>query len=263
MDTQQQEYYNILLIGDSCDDIYHYGTCDRLSPEAPVPIIKQSSIEIRKGMSSNVRLNLESFKTNVRHITNTETIRKHRFIDSRFNQHLLRWDEGENQTIEPLNLNILDDLQNLDAIVISDYDKGFLPFQICQDLILLIKSKNPNLPIFVDTKKRNIDCYRDCYIKINKKEYDNLLSYDSSHELIVTLGDRGALYRGKLYLTESVEVFDVCGAGDVFLSSMVASYLKHGTIEKAIRFANKMATTSVKHTGTYVLTGRDIEEYNS
>ena len=39
MDTQQLKLFKVLLIGDSCIDKYHYGTCDRISPEAPVPIL--------------------------------------------------------------------------------------------------------------------------------------------------------------------------------------------------------------------------------
>ena len=61
MDIQQQKLYKILLIGDSCEDIYHFGTCQRISPEAPVPILKKAYEEIRPGMSANVAANLESF----------------------------------------------------------------------------------------------------------------------------------------------------------------------------------------------------------
>ena len=94
MDTPQQEYYKIDLIGDSCMDVYHYGICERLSPEAPVPVLKENRRISQPGMSWNVRLNLESFGDLVMHYTNNEKIFKHRFIDNRYNQHLLRWDEG-------------------------------------------------------------------------------------------------------------------------------------------------------------------------
>ena len=83
MDTQQQKSWNILLVGDSCEDVYHYGICDRMSPEAPVPVFKELRREIKQGMSSNVKLNLESFGIKVEHVRNSEKIRKHRFIEEK------------------------------------------------------------------------------------------------------------------------------------------------------------------------------------
>ena len=104
MDIQQLKSYSVLLIGDSCEDVYHYGFCERLSPEAPVPIIKQTEVKILKGMSWNVRLNLEAYGVFVNHLTNEETLKKHRFIDLRHNQHLLRWDEGEQKKLKQFDL---------------------------------------------------------------------------------------------------------------------------------------------------------------
>ena len=77
-DIPQQKYYKVILIGDNCDDVYHYGVCERISPEAPVPILKETMRSTVKGMSGNVRLNLEAFKMLVSHHTNAEKIRKHR-----------------------------------------------------------------------------------------------------------------------------------------------------------------------------------------
>ena len=128
MDTQPREYYKIDLIGDSCTDVYHYGRCERLSPEAPVPVLKENKRVALPGMSWNVRLNIESFGAMVMHYTNDEKIYKHRFIDSRYNQHLLRWDEGEHQPIKQLNPNIIRSVEVPDAVVLSDYKKGWLHF---------------------------------------------------------------------------------------------------------------------------------------
>ena len=57
----QQKQLKILLIGDSCTDEYVYGTCERLNPEAPVPILKFNKKVTTKGMAWNVKKNLESF----------------------------------------------------------------------------------------------------------------------------------------------------------------------------------------------------------
>ena len=79
-------------------------------------------------------------------------------------------------------------------------------------------------------------------------------------DFIVTLGERGTLYNGNIYPTNAVEVFDVCGAGDVFLSTLAHTYMKNKNMHEAIKNANKMASVSVSRMGTYVLTKEDIEE---
>ena len=58
MNTQQPKKYKILLIGDNCVDVYQYGTVDRISPEAPVPVFKFSHEERKPGMAGNVANNL-------------------------------------------------------------------------------------------------------------------------------------------------------------------------------------------------------------
>jgi len=60
MDTQQLKSFKILLIGDNCLDVYRYGSVDRISPEAPVPVFKFSHEETKPGMAGNVARNLEA-----------------------------------------------------------------------------------------------------------------------------------------------------------------------------------------------------------
>jgi len=57
MITPPLKPFQILLIGDSCIDEYQYGTVDRISPEAPVPIFKYLRSEEKPGMVYNVRNN--------------------------------------------------------------------------------------------------------------------------------------------------------------------------------------------------------------
>ena len=260
MSTQQRRSLNVLLIGDSCEDVYHYGTCDRISPEAPVPVLKQSSVLVKKGMSSNVRLNLEAFNIFVVHYTNDEKIVKHRFIDTRYNQHLFRWDEGEGEDImlQPFNIIFIRKSQQPlpDAVIISDYNKGFLDHQACREIVEYYR--NLNVPIFVDTKKKDLTCFEECVIKINEKEFSHIEVFPSNAQFVVTMGEGGARHNDQVYSTEAVEVFDVCGAGDVFLASLVYGFLTNNAIGKSISIANKMAGISVSHMGTYVLTKKDI-----
>lgn len=260
MDFQQQKSYNVLLIGDNCEDVYHYGVCERLSPEAPVPVFKEIRQETKPGMSSNVRLNLEAFIMNVDHYTNAKAIKKHRFIDQRYNQHILRWDEGEEILIKEMNTNLIDPriIKKYDAAVISDYNKGFLRYNTCKRLTTLFAKHK--IPVFVDTKKKDLTCFVDSIIKINEKEYANIEKHLDNPQFVVTLGERGAVYRGKNYTTTPKEVFDVCGAGDVFLATLVFGFLHKNRLEEAVPIANQMAAISVAHMGSYVLTPEDIRE---
>lgn len=259
MDTQQQKQYKVLLVGDSCSDVYHFGVCKRISPEAPVPILEAIDTLTYLGMAGNVKNNLEAFNLLVDYKTNSEKLVKHRFIDKKTNSHLLRVDEGEVTQIKPLDLSEIN-AENYDALVISDYNKGFLPSEICSRLIKLFKDK----PIFVDTKKQNLSPFENCFIKLNKGEYKNSYNLPNSSTCIITLGEDGAMLSKtkEIFTTKKVEVHDVCGAGDVFLSAFSSCFLKTLDIKQSIIFANKFASFSVTKLGTYTLTKEDIEKNN-
>lgn len=247
----QQKQFKVLLIGDSCSDEYVYGICERLNPEAPVPILRETEVKTQKGMAWNVRENLMSFGIEVYILTQEERIIKRRFIDKRYNQQLLRVDIED--TVKPLECDLPKD--HFDALVISDYDKGFLTTQRIYELVEWFDG-----PIFIDSKKTNLPVEY-AYIKINDDEYSKLdKELKDSPNLIVTKGSQGVDYQGKNYPAVGVSVFDVCGAGDTFLSALVYFYLLYGKIETAIPYANKAAAIAVTHFGTYVLSERDVNE---
>ena len=257
MSFQLPTSLNVLLLGDGCVDVYHYGSCERISPEAPVPVFAEEETETRMGMALNVYLNLMAFDLAVECMVGETYIEKHRYIDSKSKQHLLRVDRNENEACGTFRFDsrILGDV---DLVVVSDYDKGFLPSEECGRLSEYCYEKN--IPIFVDSKKVNLSCFENCIIKINQNEYDKVTQYPNKCDLIVTLGADGALYKGEIYDSKHVEVFDVCGAGDVFMASLVYMYLRHGDMIRAIQFANKCAAHSVTKFGTYVLTEEDISD---
>jgi bifunctional ADP-heptose synthase (sugar kinase/adenylyltransferase) len=246
--TQQQEQFNVLLIGDSCTDQYNIGTVDRLSPEAPVPVVKIVDSYTIPGMAANVNLNLQNLGINADFVTNSEENIKCRYIDKRSGQHLIRVDndpaiiQWDGQT--PYSID------SYDAIVISDYNKGFLSYGNIEHII-----KSANCPVFIDTKKTDLEKFSASwvYLKINETEYKNLTSVPMN--LIVTLGDKGAmlknLCRNEVFPTKQVEVMDVCGCGDTFLSALTSQYLFTKDIEKAIMFANVAAGITVQHRGNY------------
>ena len=244
---QQQKQLKVLLIGDSCTDEYVYGVCERLNPEAPVPILKFNKKETKKGMAWNVRENLISFGIEVFIITNEESITKTRYIDQRYNQQFLRVDNEP--LLEPMDYELPE--EKFDALVISDYDKGFLSTEKVFELVEWFDG-----PVFIDSKKTKLP-KKSCFVKINDLEYSKLDK--PAKNLIITRGSKGAEYRGKLYAGEKVDVFDAVGAGDTFLSALVYFYLVCGRIEKAIPYANKAASIAVQNFGTYVLTEEDVK----
>ena len=243
MDTQQQTSFNVLLIGDSCTDIYNIGTIDRLSPEAPVPVIKTTETKIVPGMAANVKQNLENLGIYADFITNNEVISKTRYIDRRSGQHMLRVDDEPE--IVPWSGRTPFPIDTYNAVVISDYDKGFLTYEHIESII------ENSIPVFIDTKKTDIERFQGAWVKVNELEYSRLKSECSG--LIVTLGDRGAkVPHHNIYCpTKSVEVMDVCGCGDTFMAALVAQYLFTKDIEKAIIFANVAAGITVQHRGNY------------
>jgi bifunctional ADP-heptose synthase (sugar kinase/adenylyltransferase) len=254
MDTQRQKQLSILLLGETCEDIYLYGNVNRISPEAPVPVVEYSYEESFLGMASNVKKNLEAFGCFVNLITNKEKIRKVRVVDKDSNHQLLRIDHDVN--ISPIkNSEVKTAFLHFqyDAIVVSDYNKGFLSID---DLKVI--SKNFKGPVFIDTKKKDLFTEPNTFFKINQKEYNNLISFPDDSQLIVTLGSQGAKHDGKIYQSQSVNVYDVVGAGDAFLSGLVYGFLTYDDMGSAISLANKVASIVVQHPGTYSLTSDDI-----
>lgn len=240
MNTPAQTKYKVLLIGDSCTDIYQYGTVDRLSPEAPVPIFEYTDGEIRDGMSGNVKANLEKLGCEVIHFHGNLS-KKTRLIDERSKQQLLRIDEDSHSL--GVDVSKIKDL-NVDCIVISDYNKGFVTYEAVEHLRKVYSG-----PIFIDTKKTDVYRFEGCFVKINELENSRLTSACSN--LIVTMGKQGAVLGGHIYPAPEVEVSDVCGAGDTFLAALAFEYLNTNDIKCAIKFAVKASAVTVQHVGVY------------
>jgi D-beta-D-heptose 7-phosphate kinase/D-beta-D-heptose 1-phosphate adenosyltransferase len=237
----------ILVIGDSCVDIFKYGKVERLAPEAPIPIIVPERETSNPGMAGNVVKNIEALGHTVDFITNKQEIRKIRYVCSKYNHLLLRVDE--NDTCEKIDTVIFQP-ETYDAVIISDYCKGFLDEEDIE-----IISKNFDCPTFLDTKKilgnwaHNID-----FIKINYHEYERnkeILKNDPilNSKTIVTRGKYGCDYQGKNYPTIDVPVKDVSGAGDTFLSGLVVEYARSKDINQAINFAQECTTIVIQKSG--------------
>lgn len=237
----------ILVIGDSCIDRFVYGECKRLSPEGPAPVFVQKEIKENKGMAGNVKENLIALGADVDLITNKELITKTRYVEDMRNHLFLRVDtEGE---ISSLNVDI--DFEKYEAIVIVDYNKGFLTEKNLQEII--IKAKEKNKFCFLESKKLlGSWAINATFVKLNKAEYnlnDRNKMINIMDKLIITCGGEGCLFNGKHYPVKQVEIMDVAGAGDTFLAGFVVSYLKNKDIEKSINFAQKCASYVVSKKG--------------
>ena len=241
MSIPAQKQFNILLLGDSCRDIYQFGTVDRMSPEAPVPVFVPSYREERDGMASNVFKNLEALGCDVNYLFG-ETSTKTRLIDSRSRQQIVRIDDDVKS--EPMTFETAIP-PGYDAIVISDYNKGLITYELVEEL-----RQEFSGPIFVDTKKQDLARFEGCIVKINQVEHA-ARSSDCTN-MIVTQGKQGALYNNKMYPAAAIDVIDVCGAGDTFLAALAYEYLQtDGNMEAAVEFAIRASAVTVRHTGVY------------
>jgi len=268
---------NVLILGDSCQDVFVYGHIERLSPEAPIPIFKPVYEESNGGMARNVANNVESLDMTIHTITNKNSIIKKRYVDIRSGQMVLRVDKHD--YCERINEDLLKGLKNnkfkrppfgfesqkedhYDSIIISDYCKGFLEESDIQHIC----ENNKN--VFVDTKKKLGEWIKDAdFIKINELEYRKNHEYlklkGFEKKLIVTLGSYGCRYKGIKYPVKKVFVSDVSGAGDTFIAGLVRGYLDTNNIESAIEFAQKCTNIVIQKNGVSIATMEEINEYEN
>ncbi len=189
---------NIAVIGDLMIDSYIWGSCDRISPEAPVQVVLKQKSTSTLGGAGNVVNNLLALNVNVSLFSvigddinakelksllqniesnllvepNRVTTKKSRIMVS--THQVLRLDE---ETTKPISdnssdalLDILrDKIDNFDAIIVSDYAKGVITKNLAKELISL--SKNSNKLILIDPKGSDFSKYKGAtLITPNKKE---------------------------------------------------------------------------------------------
>ena len=197
------EGLKVLVIGDVMIDAYTKGVVERMSPEAPVPIVSQCSHFDRLGGAANVALNLkalgaepvvcsiigddESGKTLIQLMqeqglevgglvssNHRRTTVKHRILDG--SRQLLRIDEEDTFDLTEVEHSILNlvirqkiEQSPVDAVVLQDYNKGVLTEKMIQGIIALCHEKH--IPVIVDPKKKNFFAYQGVTLfKPNAKE---------------------------------------------------------------------------------------------
>ncbi len=195
-------------------DSYYWGKSDRISPEAPVPVVSVSKYEHRLGGAANVALNLKAMgaeailcgivgsdnkgdllkellqqsklsSEGIVHVSNRPTTVKTRIISG--NQQMLRVDEEDTH---PLNSNesnlFFERIANIintkkcDAIIFEDYDKGAITPQLIEKVVVLARSIG--VPTCVDPKKRQfLDYHNVSLFKPNLKELKEGLKIEINH----------------------------------------------------------------------------------
>jgi bifunctional ADP-heptose synthase (sugar kinase/adenylyltransferase) len=241
----------VLVIGDSCEDKFTYGSSRRLCPDSPAPVFLPNRDVINAGMAGNVYENLKSLGLDCHLITNSEKIIKHRYVDEKTNHTFIRIDK--NDKVKRIAIDISNiQKENYKAIIVVDYCKGFLTES---DIEALCKI---NSNVFIDTKKIiGTWCKDASFIKINSPEFEvfkpQINTQGWINKLIVTLGDRGCMLMKKdgfhYYPVDKVGVCDLSGAGDTFHAAFVAKYLKTTNIDTSIKYANHCASQAVQKKG--------------
>lgn len=250
--TAQQKSFKVLVIGDSCTDMYLMCRNTRLNPESSAPLVQISSIYSKDGMAGNVKYCLENLGLEVDLFTSKDVSIKRRYINSNTKEQLLRVDFDPK--ISPATNSDLKQVlnhQNYDAVVLADYNKGFLSI----DNINYIRSIYSG-PIFLDTKNKNLsNIGKGIYLKIN--EHEAKAADKVPDTAIVTWGASGVTWYREYWPALKSETVDVCGAGDAFMAGLVYGYLVDP--DNFIEHAIVNGGLSVRHIGTYTPT---LEEHN-
>jgi D-beta-D-heptose 7-phosphate kinase/D-beta-D-heptose 1-phosphate adenosyltransferase len=298
---------NILVIGDSILDAYVDGEVSRVSQEAPVPIVLVNNPETYSlGGAANTASNIVAlggycslvtligddeagkiFEEKIKEagvllfpFSDLRKTSKKLRVRAR-GQQMLRLDYEDTHEMllsdltDVLESTITSLIPNYDAVIVSDYNKGFLSKYLLQ---LISKScLAAGKPLVIDPKHKDIRCYHNAsYVTPNEKEIMDLCpGWDTPEEascyfskvnqcgVLLTKGAKGITLIGggeviKNWPTQAKEVFDVSGAGDTVVAAFTLALSSGSTEEEAIIFANKAAGVVVGKHGTATVTLKEI-----
>ena len=188
-------------------------------------------------------------------ITHANEIIKTRYVDIRTNQMLLRMDE--NDAAEDQFTCSKSMLDKYDAVVFSNYDKGFVTERAVKDACLYhdnvfhdynsqrtFKSDVPINLRFLKMRERDMDGNKHIKLTVNTANTDDSKRrhYNRPNQFIITQGHKGVLYNGKTYppvSTEKIVMKDTTGVGDTFIAGLAVSIMKDNDVDAAIRFAQE------------------------
>ena len=299
------------VVGDLMLDDYIIGRVDRISPEAPVPVLNVEEEKFALGGAANVINNLNALQANTlcfgvigndsngdrlikvfedknidySCIVRTDTIPtivKKRVLAG--NQQLLRIDWEDNSAISP---ELEDDLLNkfkanidkLDAVILSDYDKGVLTPKVAREIIKICKEKK--IIVNVDPKPKNAINYKGASsMTPNRKEAKECINIQTDDFNVIGQEVKERLCLDNLLLTRSEEgmslfldeglvniptfaqeVYDVTGAGDTVISVYTLASASGITLHESAKIANTAAGVVVGKVGTSTATKEEILDF--
>jgi len=288
------EDIKILVIGDIMLDRYIVGDVERISPEAPVPILHKQKEYYVLGGCGNVINNLLATGVKVSCISrigydtpgdriqndllekgvdtklikneDIPTIEKTRFVAGERETQLLRVDTekiSENKTEISDIINKIHQKYDYDIIVISDYGKGM----ITKPLMNYIKGLG--IKVIVDPKPINEDLYQDVFmITPNEKEFKQInLPNKNINYVLCTMGKHGMILidntkdKSTSIKTDAVDVYNVSGAGDTVIAVMASCISSGMTLIDSAKIANKCAGFVVTKPGTTVIPNTLFNKY--
>ena len=268
----------ILVIGDVMLDRYWMGQVNRISPEAPVPILDVNDAVDKPGGAANVAKNLSDFgmdvtlvgltgndeaseklslllsKTNIKYKPiidpKVRTTMKLRVIDK--NQQLMRIDH-EDKNLSNLVLKSLKDIESsmnlFDGIIISDYDKGMIKPIIKK---ILSKANKLGIQTFIDPKGKDFSFYKNAFLlKPNQKEFEDIVGICPTKKSLV---DKGEKLRKKLSLKYLLLTQGKKGM-ILFEENKVTSHIAH---QQDVFDVTGAGDTVISILATYVISGKSI-----
>ena len=295
---------NILVIGDIMLDINYESIINRTAPEGNIPIYNINGVNYILGGASNVAQNLKHLGVNIelisiigndyyggilKQLLNDKQITNNIFVDSRkttqkhriFNNNTIyvRYDIEDTHDISiELSDKIIDyvkEKKNIEAIIISDYNKGLLTIQLCKELISY--ANDNNIYTFIDPKIKNVEKYQNCFcfkpnlveckIITDANEIQNMFKIIKQKinckNIVITCGENGIYINdisNHFIHKNKIDVIDVTGAGDIVLTVLTYIFLKTKDLVLACNIANCIAGKSVQTIGNYNINISDIDK---
>jgi D-beta-D-heptose 7-phosphate kinase/D-beta-D-heptose 1-phosphate adenosyltransferase len=303
----------ILVIGDLILDEFIWGDVKRISPEAPVPVIEVERESLRLGGSANVVNTLNALGCNVslcgivgddkngeRLISildeinidrsgvvvknNRPTAIKSRIIAQ--HQQIARFDREKTfpikeSTRKKIIAHIKKNIDNIDAVIVSDYGKGIVSDKLLSEAMPIINEKG--LPVAIDPKPSHFPFYQKATIitpnhheaaealKVNIETDEDIIKIGQEllwrfdiESILITRGENGmSLFEHGGEITHiptmARDVYDVTGAGDTVIATMTLALASGASLKEAAVLANQAAGIVVGKLGTATTTINEIK----
>lgn len=258
----------VVVIGDAIEDLYVFGSVERVCPEAPVPVLIKQGISQRAGGAANVREQLHALGLETEAFFAATPSRKTRYMTG---SHLLLRVDNDVYS-EPQDADIeaaVAAIERAHAVVISDYGKGWASFEMCSAAIW--RARKRNIPVIVDPKEPDWTKFSGANVVCpNLKEWQFAKNVDTNSAVVVKCGAAGLRLYPRIHETAFViqkhfpaqarRVYDVTGAGDTVTAVVAATLAQCDDLEEACTLANVAAGWVVGEIGTTVISKEKLKE---